>query len=66
MIIFQSELEANCFIVRDHFHLKDSIWKTQLGESLYLQIKEHPEAALNCETKEEYDFHVKETHKALS
>jgi len=52
--------------VRDHYHLKSSIWPKQIGENLHFQIKEHPEAALNCMTKEDYDFHVQQTYEALA
>ena len=33
---------------------------------MWIQIKEHPVAALHSETKGSYDFHVEETYKALS
>ena len=46
--------------------LKNSIWPKQLSENLHYQIKEHPEVALSCTTKEDYDFHVQQTYEALA
>jgi len=66
LLPFLSELSPDCLIVRDHYHLKNSIWPKQLGENLYNHIKEHPKSALNCTTKEEFEYHVQQTYIVLS
>jgi len=65
-MFFSLELSDECLVVRDHFHIKNFEWPTQLGEHLYNRIKEHPEAALNCTTKEEYNYYVQKTYDALA
>ena len=44
-------LSPDCLIVRDYYHLKNSIWPKQLRDTLYNQIKAHPESALNSKEK---------------
>ena len=44
--------------VKDHYHLKYSVWPTMIGEHMYQKHWTHLEWALACTTKEKYDHHV--------
>ena len=41
-----------CIIIRDHYHLKNSIWPKQIVEVLYSRHRQVIESVLNCTTEE--------------
>ena len=51
--------------MRDHYHLKSTVWPARLGPQLYEKVRTHLEGALNCHTKHEYETHVGLAYKSL-
>jgi hypothetical protein len=60
-----SSLDVKAQIVRDHYHLKASIWCKQLGVNLFTRNRHLLEAVLNCKTKDEYESNVKKVLSSL-
>lgn len=49
--------------VKDHYHLKTSVWRNHIGDVLYNKYRSVLEDALDCETKEVYDINAKKVYE---
>jgi hypothetical protein len=55
----------NTLLVRDHYHLKNTIWPEQIGLQLYIRFKTHLEGALDCHTEQEYHDHCNKLYHEM-
>lgn len=55
----------NATIVRDHFHLKKTIWKEHLGDQLFYKNMQLLFNVLESTTKKDYDANVEKVYTSL-
>ncbi len=52
--------------MKDHHHLKTKVWPEYLGINKYVELKQHLDGLLNCQTQVDFNKHQSDLYKALS